>query len=533
MRPFSHLTFFISLIFLDSTVLISKVDIPDHTAVSDALDLVPENIPSKTISKFASKKPRTFGNGLRLISPHLANAFKDTGLDVPLDISRFNADVQSAARQNGGKLNRNILIAHLFKNIEPSNPIETYRIIIFFRNIVRYNPDSADIISRVIPSKKTRRAAACKFIKFQFNFENYKCLNVLSFYTGPEKDFVKEIVKYNPNSHIVKSLTGRSTLSVTGHPSKYHYRHGHGGPFGLGAIAINPENHKKIQEIVAKSRLAVDPITSNSIIKGAPKIGIPKIEHPLHPRIGTTLIDPKKAHSTGKPGATNTGAKLVTPKSTLSIPSKSATKGTPKIGIPKIGHPIHPRIGTTVIDPKKGHSTGKPGATKIAPKPIGKIGTTKVAPKPETETVKKVDSAGAKPTTVSNGATTAASAQKAAGTATTAASSSDNAVANGATGAKSSVAKSDGFKTGGIKPAREQSGGAQSNGAQSGDAQSGGAQSSGSQSSGSQSGDSASESYETWTEVITRFWTEQFIEIVTEVYTEIVDVEVDTEIVQQ
>lgn len=222
-------------------------------------------------------------------------------------------------------------------------------------------------------------------------------------------------------------------------------------------MAHKAVNHDKIK--FAKSGLAVSPT----------KIGVP---HPL--------VDP--------------------------IPSNSTTKGAPKIEIPKNGHSLHPRIGTTVIDPKKGHSTEKPGATKIGPKPIGKIGTTKVDPKSGTEAVKKVDSAGAKPTAASNGVTTAASAQKAAGTATTTASASGNAVAKGASGAQLSGAKSGGIKTGGIKPAREQSGGAQS----------GGGQSSGSQSGGSASGSDGSNEYHS--EVITQSSSEEYTEIVTGVF---------------
>lgn len=180
-RTFSHLKCLISSNCIDSTVQISKVDTPDQTAVSDAMDSLPENISSKTISKFASKKPRTLGDALKLISPHLGNAFKDTGLDLPLDISRFNADVQSAARQNGGKLDRYTFIAHLIKNIQPENPIQAFRVLKFFRNIVKHNPYTSKIFSRLIPSKETRKIPACKFIKCQFSFENYKCLNVLSF----------------------------------------------------------------------------------------------------------------------------------------------------------------------------------------------------------------------------------------------------------------------------------------------------------------------------------------------------------------
>lgn len=267
-------------------------------------------------------------------------------------------------------------------------------------------------------------------------------------------------MKFNPESHIARSLTGRSTSSETGHPSKHRHRHGHGGSsLGFGLMASKDVNHEKIKETLAKSGLAVSPT----------KIGVSR-----------PLVDP--------------------------IPSNSTTKGAPKIGIPKNGHPLHPRIGTTVIDPEKGHLTEKPGATKIAPKPIGKIGTTKVAPKSGTEAVKKVDSAGAKPTAASNGVTTAASAQKAAGTATTAASASGNAVAKGASGAQSSGAKSGGIKTGGIKPAREQSGGVQS----------GGGQSSGSQSGGSASGSDGSNEYHS--EVITQSSSEKYTQIVTEVF---------------
>lgn len=264
-------------------------------------------------------------------------------------------------------------------------------------------------------------------------------------------------MKYNPESHIARSLTGRSTFSETGHPSKH--RHGQGGSFGLGAMAHKAVNHDKIK--YAKSGQAVQ----------TPKVGVSR-----------PLVDP--------------------------IRSNSTTKGAPKIGIPKNEHLLHPRIGTTVIDPKKGQLTEKPGATKIAPKPIGKIGTTKVAPKSGTKAVKKVDSAGAKPTAASNGVTTAASAQKAAGTATTAASASSNAVAKGASGAQLSGAKSGGIKTGGIKPAREQSGGDQSGGAQTG----------GGQSSGSQSGGSAFGSDEYHSEVITQSSSEEYTQIVTEVF---------------
>lgn len=169
MRTFSHLTYLISSNCLDSTIQFSKVDIPDHTRFSDALALLPEIIPSKTIKKFASEKPRTLGNALKLISPHLGNAFKDTGLDLPLDISRFNADVQSAARQNGGKLDRYMLIAHLIKNIKPLDPIQAFRVVKFFRNVVKYDPLTSGIFSRLIPAKEARKISAGKFIQFQFS----------------------------------------------------------------------------------------------------------------------------------------------------------------------------------------------------------------------------------------------------------------------------------------------------------------------------------------------------------------------------
>lgn len=286
---------------LDADVVVAKVDIPDSSDFSQALDSLPEDFPKTTVDKLIAQKPKTLDSALKVISKKLGKTFGETDLDVPLDTNRLIADLHYAARKNNGKINRFTLISHLIKNLKSSNPVQLFRIVKFFRHVVKHNTKTKGIFSRLLPFEETAKIRSCK-IFLRVNLEFKLIQKFFEIYLGSTKDFIKELVKYNSETHLVKGLTGQAEPNEE--DSGYNHRSGHHGHHG---------HHSRKHESETDSAEATQPKRlvqpkETPLSKTAPKIGIPaNSSAPTQPK------------------------KLTQPKET------PLSKIVPKIGIPAVG----------------------------------------------------------------------------------------------------------------------------------------------------------------------------------------------------
>lgn len=252
---------------LDAEVVVAKVDIPDSNDFSQALNALPEDIPKATTDKLIAQKPKTLGSALKAICKKLGKAFAETDLDVPLDTDRLIADLHYAARKNKGKINRYTLVSYLIKNIKSSNPVLLFRIVKFFRHVVKHNTKTKGIFSKLLPFEETAKIKSCKFcLKGNLKFKLIQTF----IYLGSTKDFIKELVKYNSETHLVKGLTGQAEPEEEGDSGYSHHprHHGHQGHH-----STEQESKTDSAEATQPKRL-VQP-TETPLIKNAPKIGIP------------------------------------------------------------------------------------------------------------------------------------------------------------------------------------------------------------------------------------------------------------------
>lgn len=145
---------------------------PDSTSVSNALDSLPAEIPSATVNKLISQKPKTIGAVLKTVSRKLGKSFEKTRLpNLAIDTDKFVADVQNAAKKNGGKVRRFTIVSILIRHLKASRsePEDLFKLIKFFRAVVKQNPNAKVIFSGLLSSEHISNVPSCKIFFFLFS----------------------------------------------------------------------------------------------------------------------------------------------------------------------------------------------------------------------------------------------------------------------------------------------------------------------------------------------------------------------------
>jgi len=280
-------------------VEITSIEVPDSTPVSNALDSLPAEIP---INKLISQKPKTIFIALNSISEKLGKSFKNTKLpDLPIDTDKVVADLQNAAKGNAakGRVSRYDMISILIRNLEASRyePDNLFKLIKFFRAIVKQNPKAKGIFSGLLPPKHIS--------------------NVLRW---SSKDLIAEIIKNNPQSLVSKGLTGNL-------PKDTKRKGSNGGKFKnsqtVGGSKQNG-NSSKIG-IPAKSGSSVGHRPTTVVGKNGAKIG---------PRVTSKIgIPAKSGASVGSAASSIAGSNVAQAVASVgSSAANAATSGGSAVG---------------------------------------------------------------------------------------------------------------------------------------------------------------------------------------------------------
>lgn len=145
----------------DIKVPFVQVDSPK--AVVDAINALPEEIPTATIDKLIKQKPKTLTSALKTVCKKLGTAFESVDLvDTPLDTEKLVKQLKKLKKD--GKVDKLDLISTFLDNIMPleSDKHRLYRTLKFFRNAVKKDSGLQNIFKRLVPSEKVPTVASSK-----------------------------------------------------------------------------------------------------------------------------------------------------------------------------------------------------------------------------------------------------------------------------------------------------------------------------------------------------------------------------------
>lgn len=143
-------------------IKVPHVQVANPKNVTEAIRALPTTIPTNIIDQLISAKPKNLTEALTIISDKLGKAFKVTGLDAPIDSKKLVRELE-AVKQSGGKSNRLTLISRLLKQLKPleTDKHRLYRIVKFFRNLVKTSPEFKNLFNQLLPSDEVPNVPTC------------------------------------------------------------------------------------------------------------------------------------------------------------------------------------------------------------------------------------------------------------------------------------------------------------------------------------------------------------------------------------